>query len=125
MKERIENWLRQIPGLEQMKNEWLDAMPGCTAAFYQGMQVMDSTADVLGNALVRQRLRWKLAVHGVRPVEIPVQDAPVLGMLQQVRVESWHVAFVDEMQIPRWEAVLTVEFTVADSRAEEGGADGA
>ena len=126
MRSKIENWLRQIPGLEQLQQERIGAMPGCAGAFYQGMRVVDSTADVLGNALVRQRMRWKIAVNGVSPVDVPVQTAPVLGMLQQVRMEGWHVAHVDEMQLPRWEAELTVEFTVsASEQIAEGGAGGA
>ena len=126
MQSAIENWLRQIPGLEQMKSEWIDAMPGCAGVFYQGMRVVDSTADILGSALMRLRLRWKLAVNGNGPVEIPVQTAPVLGMLQQVRVEGWHVAFADEMLPSRGEAELTVEFTTpAPARTAEGGADSA
>ena len=125
MRNEIENWLRQIPGLGRLKREWIDAMPGCAGVFYRGMRVVDATADVLGNALVRLRLQWKIAVNGVDPVEIPVQTAPVLGVLQQVRVEGWHVAFVDEMQLPRWEAELIVEFTTTAAQMEEGGADGA
>lgn len=118
MREQIENWLRQLPGLERLQREWLEEQPGCAGLFYLGARMVEVNRDVLGNALVRQRLRWKIAVNGERPVKIPVGTAPVLGLLQQVSIEDWHVAFVDELRLPRWEAELTVEFTTALEQEE-------
>ena len=113
MREQMENWLRQLPGLERLQREWLEEQPGCAGLFYLGARTVEVNRDVLGNALVRQRLRWKIAVNGEKPVKIPVETAPTLGLLQQASIENWHVAFLDELRLPRWEAELTVEFTAA------------
>lgn len=118
MQNRIFNWLRSFSGLEKMTEEWIGDLPGCAGLFYQGCQEVSRTADILGNEILRQRLRWKLVTNTAKPVEIPSETAPVLGLLQTVRVEKAHLTYLDEMELPRWEAELTIEFTASPDRKE-------
>ena len=111
MRDKIMRWLRECPGLENRTAEWIGDLPGCAGLCYQGEQEISRTADILGNEFVRRKLRWKLVTNTDAPVELPLGTAPVLGLLQTVRLEKGQLTHLDEMQIPRWETELTVEFT--------------
>lgn len=117
MQTKIMDWLRSFSGLEKLTAEWLGELPGCAGLFYQGEQVVSRTVDILGNAILRKRLRWKIVSHG-KPVTIDPTTAPQLGLLQTVQVEKSHLDHMDEMEIPRWETELTVEYTAVQAEAE-------
>lgn len=111
MQEKILAWLRTVPGLEGLQEEFLEDLPGSAGLFFRGEQTVSATADILGREFRRLRLRWVLVVNRGKAVQIPTEGAPVLGALQTVRLEDGHLGHLDEAQIPRWETELTVEFT--------------
>ena len=112
------NWLRTVPGLEKLTAEWLGEFPGCAGLFYQGTQVVSRTVDILGNAILRKRMRWKIMSRDTKPVTIDPTTAPQLGLLQTVQVEKTRLVHLDEMEIPSWETELTVEYTAVLEEAE-------
>lgn len=117
MQDKMTGWLRSLPGLEGMTTEWVGDLPGCAGLFYRGMETVNRTADILGKEILRKRARWLLVTNEVRTV-IPTEEVPVLGLLQTVQVEQGRLVHLDEMQIPRWETELIIEFTAIQQPAD-------
>ncbi len=117
MQDKMTGWLRSLPGLENLTTEWVGDLPGCAGLFYRGMEIVSRTADILGREILRKRARWTLVTNEVRTA-IPPEEVPVLGLLQKVQVEQGRLVHLDEMQIPRWETELNVEFTAVPEHTD-------
>lgn len=119
MQERIVSWLRSVSGLEAMTEEFVEDLPGSAGLFFKGEQTVSAAADILGREIRRVRLRWKLVTNTAQAPLVSLQQAPVLGLLQTVRLEDGHLSDLDEEQIPRWESELIIEFTAVPETGEE------
>lgn len=113
--QEIYEWLRGLPGLENLENEHLSAAPGSTGLFCQGRELLGRKRDITGGEERRWRLRWLLAAHttGARPaaLEQMLPAAPELGREQTVTLEKTRLTKAGRDGVARFEARLTVEYT--------------
>ena len=110
-------WLKGIPGLENLRQEALDAAPGSAGLFCKGSKILSRTEDILGAVKCRQRLTFQLCLHSASR-EIPdfflklsTKNAPILGEDQTVTVTEGKLSKDDGTGICRYEAVITFTFT--------------
>jgi len=117
MQNTVFNWLRGIPGLEGLRLETLDAVPGACGLFCQGQKELQRRQDILGTVQCRRSLSFKLCLHSASR-EVPAfflaldtADAPVLGHDQTVTVTQGRLDRDAGSGICRYEATITFTFT--------------
>ena len=110
----VAQWLRSLPGLENLTEEWIEDLPGCAGLFLESRQTVEVTVDIMGNTIRRQRFRWKLVTNQGQPPRINVESAPTLGLMQRIGLGGDRLARLDHNQLPRWETDLSIEFTVKE-----------
>lgn len=110
-------WLRAVPGLENLRQETLDAAPGSAGLFCQGEKTLWHRPDILGNYQRRQSLTFKLCLHSVSRqipaffLALDTSGAPALGANQTVTVTQGRLTRDDGSGICRYEATITFTFT--------------
>ena len=117
MTNTVYHWLKGSSGLEALKQEMLDAVPGAAGLFCKGRKELSRTADILGGIRVRQKLTFALCLHSTSR-EVPdfflrldTKNAPVLGEDQTVTVTEGKLTKDDGTGICRYEATITFIFT--------------
>ena len=117
MTNTVYHWLKGIPGLENLRQEALDAVPGAAGLFCKGRKELSRTQDILGAVRIRQKLTFALCLHSTSR-EIPnfflnldTGNAPILGEDQTVTVTEGALSKDDGTGICRFEATITFTFT--------------
>ena len=116
MTNRVLIWLRGLPGLENLRQEALEAPSGSSGLFCKGLKELSRRSDILGAVKCRQSLTFTLCLHSTSR-EIPdfflnldTAGAPLLGEDQSVTVTQGHLTR-DSGGICRYEAAITFTFT--------------
>ena len=117
MTNTVFNWLRGLPGLEDLQQEALSAAPGSSGLFCQGRRELSRTQDILGTTRIRQSLSFRLRLHSISR-QVPdfllqpdTTGAPVLGEDQTVTVTGGRLIRDSGTGICRYEAAITFTFT--------------
>ena len=126
--EEIKNWLAMFPlwGETVLTTDVLSAQPGDCGLFPQGLELIKSTQDVLGNRVTRLRQQFLLRRNALRGMDAAAwllefqnwvaQQAvmglvPVLGQDQIVRAEKGRLIRADSAGTGVYEVRLIVEYT--------------
>ena len=117
MTNTVYHWLKGIPGLENLRQEALDAAPGAAGLFCKGSKILSQTEDILGAVKCRQRLTFQLCLHSTSReipdffLQLDTKNAPILGEDQTVTVTEGKLSKDDGSGICRYGAVITFTFT--------------
>lgn len=117
MIQTVYNWLKALPGLEQLQPETLEGNAGASGLFCKGSKILSRTEDILGAVKCRQRLIFQLCLHSTSReipdffLELSTKNAPIFGEDQTVTVTEGKLAKDEGTGICRYEAVITFTFT--------------
>jgi len=117
MTNTVFNWLKGIPGLEELQQEALAAAPGSSGLFCQGLKELSRTRDILGGIRIRQSLTFTLCLHSTSRevpdffLQLSTAGAPLLGTDQTVTVTRGRLTRDGGTGICRFEATIIFTFT--------------
>lgn len=117
MQNTVYHWLKGISGLENLRPEALEAVPGASGLFCKGRKALARVEDILGNIRTRQSLVFNLCLHSASRqvpdffLKLDTTNAPVLGENQTVTVTEGRLTKDDGTGICRYEAAITFTFT--------------
>ena len=117
MQNTVHTWLKDLPGLQDLTLETLQAKEGASGLFCQGQKILSRTPNIWGEAQVRKSLTFKLCLHSASRqtpslfLDLDMSGAPILGQDQTVTVTQGHMTKDDGRGLCRFEATITFTFT--------------
>ncbi len=117
MTNTVFSWLRSLPGLENLRQEALEASSGSAGLFCKGCKELSRTRDILGGIRIRQSLTFTLCLHSTSRqvpeffLQLDTAAAPLLGEDQTVTVTRGRLTRDGGTGICRFEATIIFTFT--------------